>query len=91
MTTRYTLHPELRLTRLGDEGVALHLGSRRYFTVSETGVDILEALKTPSTLADIVARLTSSYDVTPELAEKSARDFLDNGRRHGLLHVEDAP
>ena len=39
--TRYRRHPELRLTALEGEGVALHLGTRRYYSVSESGVDLL--------------------------------------------------
>ena len=41
MTTVYTRHADLRLTAVDDEGVVLHLGSLRYFTVNETGLTIL--------------------------------------------------
>ena len=47
---RYARHPDLRLTALEGEGVALHLGTRRYYSVSESGLDILEALAAPRTL-----------------------------------------
>jgi len=75
--TRYRPHPDLRLTALEGEGVVLHLGTRRYFTVSETGLAILEALKTPRSLEEIVASLQERYDVTAEHARSSAEAFLD--------------
>ena len=45
MSVLYSRHPELRLTAVEDEGVVLHLGSLRYFTVNETGRTILQALE----------------------------------------------
>ena len=91
MTTRYARHPDLRLTVLGDEGVVLHLGTRRYYTVSDSGVTILEALATPCTMDEVVARLTSEFDVTPDHAVSAARAFLEQGRRAGLVTVEETP
>ena len=49
MTTVYSRHADLRLTAVDDEGVVLHLGSLRYFTVNETGLTILKALTEPRT------------------------------------------
>lgn len=89
MTTRYARHTDLRLTALDGEGVVLHLGTRRYYSVSASGLDLLQALETPCTLDELVAVLTGKYDVTPELAASTTRDFLDHGRRNGMLTVEE--
>lgn len=91
MTMRYERHADLRLTALQGEGVVLHLGTRRYFTVSESGVDILEALAKPSSLDEIVERLMTVYDVTDDEARRTAQAFLDLGRRHGLITARDTP
>jgi len=77
MTTTFRRHPELRLTALEGEGVVLHLGSREYFTVSETGLAILEALAEPRTFAAVVDALMEGYEVTRDEAEASAREFID--------------
>lgn len=77
MTLRYRAHPELRLTALEGEGVVLHLGSRKYFSVNETGLAILEALNPNATVADLVTALTGKFEVTPAQAEQSVRAFLD--------------
>lgn len=87
MTTLYSRHPDIRLTALEGEGVVLHLGARRYFTVSETGLSILEALKTPTQFDDIVAAVTDEYDVSPEAAHDSVKAFVDHCVSAAVLQV----
>jgi hypothetical protein len=89
MTMWYSRHPDLRLTALEGEGVALHLGSRRYFTVSETGVVILDALEVPCTLEVLVAAMTAKYQVDDRRAADSVRGFLDRCLRAGLVLAEE--
>ena len=86
---RYARHHDLRLTALEGEGVVLHLGTRRYYTVSESGLDLLEALRTPQSLADLVGVLTAKYAVSAADAESATRAFVEQGQRSGLLTVED--
>lgn len=74
---RYRLHPELRLTALVDEGVLLHLGERKYFSVNDTGLTMLEALREPRTLEQLVEGLLAEYETTAVVARDSARQFLD--------------
>lgn len=89
MTTQYRRHADIRLTALEGEGVVLHMGERRYFTVTETGLVILEALKSPRTFDDLVGAITSEYDVSIEHAEKSVQAFLDQCLKSSLI-VESA-
>ena len=77
-STKYLRHPELRLTELEGEGVVLHLRSRRYFSVNETGLVLLEALKQPRTFDELVAAILAEYEVTPETATATTREFLDH-------------
>ena len=91
MTRRYARHPELRLTALEGEGVVLHLGTRRYYSVTETGLDILEALVQPKTLDELVGVLTAKYEVSVEQAAVTTREFLEQGLRSGLLTMEELP
>lgn len=88
MTIRYRHHPELRLSVIEGEGVVLHLGTRRYFTVSETGVVILEALATPKTTEELVAVVMDRYDVTADRARASVEAFLDRCRQSELVSAE---
>lgn len=74
---RYQRHPDLRVTALEGEGVVLHLKERRYFTVNETGLTLLEALKQPRAEAELVDALLAEYDVTGAEARATTRAFLD--------------
>jgi hypothetical protein len=89
MTIWYSRHPDLRLTSLEGEGVVLHLGSRRYFTVSETGLLILEALQVPCTFDVLVAALTREYQVDDQRASDSVRTFLDRCLHANLVRTEE--
>lgn len=74
---RYRRHADLRITSLEGEGVVLHLGERRYFSVNETGLTLLEATREPRTFKELVASLVAEYDVSEEEATRTAREFLD--------------
>jgi Coenzyme PQQ synthesis protein D (PqqD) len=88
MTDRYKRHPDLRLADVEGDGVVLHLGTRRYFSVSESGLALLQALETPHTIPELVEVLLERYEVTPEQAEASVRQFLDTCRTAELLIEE---
>jgi hypothetical protein len=89
MTTVYSRDPDLRLTAVDDEGIVLHLGSRQYFSVNETGVTILQALAKPRTLAELVTVVTDEYEVTAEVAESTVREFLERCSEAALLRMGD--
>jgi hypothetical protein len=89
MMTWYERHPDLRVTSLEGEGVALHLGSRRYFTVNETGVVILEALAVARTFEMLVAAVTARYDVDDAHAARSVQGFLERCLAADLVRAEE--
>ena len=76
-------------THLLGEGVALHLGTRKYFTITESGLILLEELAAWRSEAELVQALVARYDVTPQHAGSSVREFLERCRRADLLLVED--
>lgn len=88
MSERYVRHPDLRLADVEGDGVVLHLGTRRYFSVSESGLILLQALEAPKSVRELVGVLVEQYEVTPEQAEASVRQFLDTCRTADLLVVE---
>ncbi len=75
---RFLRHSDIRLTSLEGEGVVLHLKERRYFSVNETGLVLLEALKQPRTFTELVAELLREYEVTEGTAATTTREFLDH-------------
>jgi len=90
MSQRFKRHPELRLAEVEGDGVVLHLGTRRYFSVSESGLLILQALESPQSVDDLVRRLMEHYEVTAAQAEASVHEFLDTCRVAELLAPEEA-
>jgi len=74
----YRRHPDLRLTSLEGEGVVLHLRERRYFSVNETGLVLLEAMKEPRTFTELVEGIIREYEVSPETAAETTKAFLDH-------------
>lgn len=89
MTRCYQRREDLRLTELGEEGVVLHLGSREYFSVSETGLVILQALDQPRTIEELVAALMNRYEVAEEDARESVEAFLGHCLEEELLLQSD--
>jgi hypothetical protein len=89
MSVRYKQHPELRLTEVEGEGVVLHLGTRRYFSVTESGLTILQALETPRSFEELVTTLLDDYEVSEEEATSSAREFVDKCVQAKLLLTEE--
>jgi hypothetical protein len=74
---RYRRHADLRITSLEGEGVVLHLGDRRYFSVNETGLTLLEATTEARTFDELVQSILNEYDVPTEEAVATTRKFLD--------------
>jgi coenzyme PQQ synthesis protein D (PqqD) len=75
--TRYYRHPDLRLLPQEGEGIVLHLGERRHFSVSDAGLVLLEALKEPRTFGDLVEGLLAHHETDRDVATETARAFLD--------------
>ncbi|HKA58257.1 MAG TPA: PqqD family protein [Gemmatimonadales bacterium] len=90
MTTYYRQHPGLRLTNVEDEGIVLHLDTRRYFSVNETGLLILEALHRPQSAEQLVDVLVERYQVAPELARDCVAQFLTSCQDSELVVHSDA-
>ena len=88
MTTQFRRHPDIRLTALDNEGVVLHLGTLKYFTVNETGLAILRALESPKPFEALVSAVTEEFDVSVEVAERTTREFLTQCLSSGLLREE---
>lgn len=85
---RYRRRADVRVAALDGEGVVLHLGSRRYFTVNETALVMLQELASPRSTGELVALLTSRYDVTPQHAAASVEAFLERSVQADMLAAE---
>ena len=67
-----------------DQLALLHLGTKTYFSLNQTGARIWHDLKQGLSLEDISLRLQQEFDVDAEQAQKSVEQLVDELTRNGL-------
>ena len=83
---RFTPSPLAVYTRLDEtEAVLLHLKTKRYYSLNETGIFIWDLLEQAHDPEEIAAALSDTYDVDPPGARDYLRLFLDDLRGEGLV------
>jgi coenzyme PQQ synthesis protein D (PqqD) len=79
-------HPSVVFTPLDEkEAILLHLDTKLYYTLNETGRRIWELACSGHGPEEIGSALTAEYDVSPEAAEAKARALIDELSRERLL------
>ncbi len=73
----------------GREAVLLHLGTKAYFTLNETGLRIWELLSGDLTLDEVGKKLLEEFDVSPEKAQESVLSLISDLVREKLVEVVD--
>lgn len=71
------------------EAVLLHLKTKMYYSLNETGLRIWQLLKDGLTLNEISERLQQEFDVTPERAKESVVNLIDELITEKLVEVMD--
>ncbi len=80
---------EVILTELeGDEAVLLHLATRKYYSLNETGVSIWEGLSEGLSLQAIVETLEARYEVDSERAGRSVISLVEEFLSEGLVESD---
>jgi hypothetical protein len=88
-TTADRPHPNVIFTRLDDKAAALlHLDSKRYYTLNETGATLWSLLEAGSDRDSMAAALGDEFELTIEEARAAVDEFLDDLRRERLLSRE---
>ncbi|MCF6157751.1 MAG: PqqD family protein [wastewater metagenome] len=81
---------EVVITELeGKEAVLLHLGTKMYFTLNETGLYIWQMLNDGLTPEEISNRISGEFDITPEKAKESVLTLVNELILEKLVKVED--
>ncbi len=82
--------PDVVITELEDkEAVLLHLGTKMYFTLNETGLRIWQLMSSGLTPGEISTRLLEEFDVTPEKARESVQNLISELIAEKLVRVVD--
>ena len=74
--TRYRIVPDALSASLSDGAVLLHLYSKRYFSLNETGSRIWSLLEEQATEDEIVDALVREYDVAKPEATRAVSQLL---------------
>lgn len=82
---------EAMCTVLEEEGdaVLLHLATKVYYTLNETGLFIYRRIEEGARFGEIVEALCSAYDVASEEAESEAEHLVKDLEREGFCTVEE--
>ncbi len=79
--------PDVVSTKLDDdEAVLLHLKTKQYFSLNETGTRIWELLEGGARPPAILAALEAEYEGDPDDMRRLVTAFLDDLKQQGLVH-----
>jgi len=74
-------------TEIDGEVVIMSIDRGNYYSMNTVLSSIWGWLDEPMTMAAICARLTATYEVTPEIAETDVRNVLNELLQEGLIEI----
>ena len=86
--TRYVISPETACAVVEDGAVLLHMRTKRYYSLNETGATIWRLLSEEVPPGDIAARLAELYEVDPRAADEAVLRLLDDLTTEALISME---
>jgi hypothetical protein len=71
--------PDVVVTELDDkEAVLLHLGTKMYYTLNETGIRIWQLLSEGLSISETSETIHNEYDILPDAAQKSVLNITQD-------------
>ncbi len=90
LNSRLKPDPEVVITELEDkDAVLLHLGTKTYFTLNDTGLRIWQMLSSGLTPGEVCKKLPEEFDVSPEKAKKSVLNLVGELINEKLVKIID--
>lgn len=89
ITNQFKVIPnsEVIVTELDGEAVLLHLGTKMYYSLNPTGLQIWKMLEQDLALDEIGTRLQQQYELEPERAQKCVLSLVNELRGEQLVNV----
>lgn len=87
----YRIPDEVMVAELEGEAVLLHMETKRYYRLNETGAWILEGLRDGLDREGLVEHLVGEFRVAPEEAAEELDDFLERLVERELVDLVDGP
>ena len=69
----------------GGEGILVDLNTKKYYQLNETAMIVWKGLEKGKTMSEIVADITSNYDVAQDHATVSVQRIVDNFQSYKLV------
>ncbi len=85
----YLLSPDAACAVVEDGAVVLHMRTKRYFSLNETGAAIWRMLEDDVALADLPIRLAERYDIDAEAAALAVMKLLGELASEELVTFSD--
>ena len=80
--------PDVVTTAMPDgEMILLHLRTRQYFSLNVTGTLVWELMMKSATIHAMGRALFDLFEVTPEAAEVTVNELLDELKSHRLIRI----
>lgn len=87
---RYAISPDAAFAAVEDGAVVLHMGTKRYYSLNETGAFVWHRLEDGVAHAEIVAQVVTEYEVGIVEAEVAVARLLDELVQESLIRVAEA-
>jgi hypothetical protein len=85
---RYVISPDTACAVVEDGAVLLHMRTKRYYSLNETGATIWQLLTDEVPLDEIAGRLAERYDVEPPAANEAVERLIDDLAAESLISLE---
>ena len=69
----------------GGEGILVDLNTKKYYQLNETAMVVWKGLEKGKSMGEIVADITSNYEITTDKATLSVQRIVDNFQTYKLL------
>jgi len=87
----YVLSPDAACAAVEDGAVVLHMRTKRYFSLNETGAAIWQMLEDGVALPEIATRLAEMYEIDAAAADGSVMRLLAELAAEALIALPAAP
>ncbi len=86
---RYIVPPDVACATVEDGAVLLHMGTKLYYSLNETGAEIWKLIEDDVPLGDIPTALTERFDVSLAEAQAAVAELVEVLAAKTLLIIED--
>ena len=85
---RYVISPDTACAVVEDGAVLLHMRTKRYYSLNETGATIWQLLTDEVPVDEIATRLADRYEVERPAADEAVERLLDELVAESLISLE---